>query len=202
MRAVTASAASNRISIPGWSCGPSRNDGDRTQGNLLISLALSACKSEVKSKPPRRKPPRRNGFRQKSEFVDIKGEDGDQVEPPPPEVVEPDPELSPEEAEQARKDYLLTRFWISARGFWGSNGDRLAWLFTIGLVDPDRRQCRLSIRHQCLESRDLRRHREARFAPPSSISPRCSSRSRSAACCSAWRRCSRAWASSAAGAPG
>ena len=28
---------------------------------------------------------------------------------------------------------------------------------------PDRRQCRLSIRHQCLESRDLRRHREARF---------------------------------------
>ena len=39
---------------------------------------------------------------------------GDHVEPPPPEVVEPDPEMTPEEAEQARKDYLLTRFWISA----------------------------------------------------------------------------------------
>ena len=100
---------------------------------------------------------------EKSEFVEVTAEGGDHVEPPPPEVVEPDPELSPEEAEQARKDYLLTRFWISARGYWGRNGDRLAWLFTIGLSAPDRRQCRLSIRHQCLESRDLRRHREARF---------------------------------------
>ena len=42
--------------------------------------------------------------------------------------------MSPEEAEQARKDYLLTRFWISARGYWGKSGDRLAWLFTIGLL--------------------------------------------------------------------
>ena len=30
-------------------------------------------------------------------------------------------------------------------------------------ADPDRRQCRLSIRHQRLEPGDLRRHREARF---------------------------------------
>ncbi|WP_431206464.1 ABC transporter ATP-binding protein/permease [Bradyrhizobium betae] len=67
-------------------------------------------------------------------MVEIKGEDGDEITPPPPELVEPDPELSPEEAEQARKNYLLTRFWISARGFWGRNGDRLAWPFSIGLV--------------------------------------------------------------------
>src|SRR5947207_15899994 len=67
-------------------------------------------------------------------IVEIKGENGDEVAPPPPEVIEPDPELTPEEAEQARKDYLLTRFWISARGYWGRNGDRLAWLFTIGLL--------------------------------------------------------------------
>jgi vitamin B12/bleomycin/antimicrobial peptide transport system ATP-binding/permease protein len=71
---------------------------------------------------------------QKSEFAEVTAEGGDHVEPPPPEVVEPDPELSPEEAEQARKDYLLTRFWISARGYWGRNGDRLAWLFSIGLL--------------------------------------------------------------------
>ena len=71
---------------------------------------------------------------EKSEFVEVTAEGGDHVEPPPPEVVEPDPELSPEEAEQVRKDYLLTRFWISARGYWGKNGDRLAWLFTIGLL--------------------------------------------------------------------
>ncbi|TYL92269.1 ABC transporter ATP-binding protein/permease [Bradyrhizobium rifense] len=69
----------------------------------------------------------------KPPIVDIKGEDGDEIAPPPPEVVEPDPELSPEEAEQARKDYLLTRFWISARGFWARKGDRLAWPFSIGL---------------------------------------------------------------------
>src|SRR3954464_12011137 len=62
---------------------------------------------------------------EKSEFVEVAAEGGDHVEPPPPEIVEPDPELSPEEAEQARKDYLLTRFWISARGYWGRNGNRL-----------------------------------------------------------------------------
>lgn len=71
---------------------------------------------------------------EKAELAEVVAETGDHVEPPPPEVVEPDPEMSPEEAEQARKDYLLTRFWISARGYWGSKGDRLAWLFTIGLL--------------------------------------------------------------------
>ncbi|RTM10195.1 MAG: ABC transporter ATP-binding protein/permease, partial [Bradyrhizobiaceae bacterium] len=70
----------------------------------------------------------------KPPIVGIKGESGDEVEPPPPELLEPDPELTPEEAEQARKDYLLTRFWISARGFWGRSGDRLAWPFSLGLV--------------------------------------------------------------------
>ncbi|MDU2925310.1 ABC transporter ATP-binding protein/permease [Bradyrhizobium sp.] len=67
-------------------------------------------------------------------IIEIAAENGAQVEPPPPEVVEPDPELSPEEAEQVRKRYLLTRFWISARGYWGAAGDRLAWPFTIGLL--------------------------------------------------------------------
>ncbi|MBR1191406.1 ABC transporter ATP-binding protein/permease [Bradyrhizobium sp. AUGA SZCCT0160] len=71
---------------------------------------------------------------EKAEIIDVVAEDGDRVDPPPPEVVEPDPELSPEEAEQARKDYLLTRFWISARGYWGKSGDRLAWVFSIGLL--------------------------------------------------------------------
>jgi putative ATP-binding cassette transporter len=70
----------------------------------------------------------------KAEIVEVVAEDGDQVEPPPPEMVEPDPELSSEEAEQIRKEYLLTRFWISARGYWGRNGDKLAWLFSIGLL--------------------------------------------------------------------
>src|SRR5947208_14054453 len=70
----------------------------------------------------------------KSPIVEVTAEAGEQIEPPPPEVLEPDPDLSPEEAEQARKEYLLTRFWISARGFWGRNGDRLAWILSIGLL--------------------------------------------------------------------
>src|SRR5437764_10820187 len=70
----------------------------------------------------------------KSPIKEVVAEDGDHVEPPPPEVLELEPDMSPEEAEQARKDYLLTRFWISARGFWGKNGDRLAWILSIGLL--------------------------------------------------------------------
>lgn len=53
---------------------------------------------------------------------------------PPPEAAEPGPALSPEEAERARKKYLLRRFWISGRGYWGLHGDRLAWPLTIGLL--------------------------------------------------------------------
>ncbi|MBB4570852.1 putative ATP-binding cassette transporter [Rhizobium leucaenae] len=52
----------------------------------------------------------------------------------PPNVVEPDPKMTPEEAEQARKRYLLRRFWISARGYWGRGGDGFAWPCSIGLL--------------------------------------------------------------------
>jgi hypothetical protein len=80
------------------------------------------------------RPPEKKSSAEKSELVDLNAENGDHVEPPPPEVVEPDPEMSSEQSEQARKDYLLTRYWISARGYWGKSGGRLAWLFTIGLL--------------------------------------------------------------------
>ena len=70
----------------------------------------------------------------KAPIVEVAAEGGAQIEPPPPEIVEPDPELTPEEAEQARKEYLLTRFWISARGYWGRRGDRFALPFSIGLL--------------------------------------------------------------------
>src|SRR5437762_2180711 len=104
------------------------------------------AKSTAKSKSPAKSPAEssaRSSAKQsasekqsaeKSEIVDVVTEDDDHFEPPPPEVVEPDPELSPEEAEQARKDYLLRRFWISARSYWGRGGDRLAWVFSIGLL--------------------------------------------------------------------
>lgn len=76
----------------------------------------------------------RKSRKEKAEIIEVIAEDGDQVEPPPPEIVEPDPKLSPEEAAQVRKEYLLTRFWISARGYWGRDGDKLAWVFSIGLL--------------------------------------------------------------------
>lgn len=71
---------------------------------------------------------------EKAEIVQVVTETGDEVEPPPPEVVEPDPELSPEEVEEARRQYLLTRFWISAGGYWGPKGDKLAGAFSIGML--------------------------------------------------------------------
>lgn len=102
------------------------------------SVKSSANKSAAKKSALSSKKPESDAeapdSQEKSEFVEVIAEDGDHVDPPPPEVVEPDAELTPEEAEQVRKDYLLTRFWISAHGYWGKKGDRLAWLFTIGLL--------------------------------------------------------------------
>jgi putative ATP-binding cassette transporter len=93
------------------------------------------AKPDVKPKASANKSPaQKPSSRKNPEIVEVVAEDGDHVEPPAPEVVEPDPEWTPEEAEQARKDYLLTRFWISARGFWGRGGNRLAWPFSIGLL--------------------------------------------------------------------
>jgi putative ATP-binding cassette transporter len=80
------------------------------------------------------KHPGKKSAAKKTPIVEVESETGGHVEPPPPEVIETDPEMSPEEVEEARRDYLLTRFWISARGYWGSNGGRLAWAFTIGLA--------------------------------------------------------------------
>ena len=100
------------------------------------SAPTSSSAGRAKAKPadPDVKDSAEQAKDDKSELVEVTAENGDHVEPPPPEDLEPDPELSSEEAEQARKEYLLTRFWISARGYWGKNGDRLAWLFTIGLL--------------------------------------------------------------------
>jgi putative ATP-binding cassette transporter len=96
-------------------------------------MATSAAKS---ASPAKKKPASaaEKSSGRKSDIVEIDDENGDVIEPPPPDVVEPDPELTPEEQEEARKSYLLTRFWISARGFWGRNGERLAWPFTVGLL--------------------------------------------------------------------
>lgn len=43
-------------------------------------------------------------------------------------------ELTPEQREEARKAFLLRRFWISARDYWSREGDRFAWPVCIGLL--------------------------------------------------------------------
>lgn len=90
---------------------------------------------KTRKKPREEKSREDDAAREEKAPIDaVVAENGDHVEPPPPEVVESDPELTEEEAEQVRKDYLLTRFWISARGYWGRHGDPLAWVFSIGLL--------------------------------------------------------------------
>lgn len=87
-----------------------------------------------RQKAPRDERPRHEDLREKKlssaeATPEVDGQPG-----PPPEAVEPDPQLTPEEAEQARRKYLLRRFWISGRGYWARRGDGLAWPLTIGLL--------------------------------------------------------------------
>src|SRR5215218_205358 len=81
------------------------------------------------SQQPRQEKPRQDKASTAEVSSDVEGQAA-----PPPEAVEPDPELTPEQAEQARKKYLLRRFWISARGYWSRRGDKLAWPLTVVLL--------------------------------------------------------------------
>lgn len=93
-----------------------------------MSGAKSKSKSIDSAKPRGAKKPRQG----KASTVEVASAADDQGAPP--DFIDPDPKLTPEEAEQARKRYLLTRFWISARKYWGRGGDRLAWPLSIGLL--------------------------------------------------------------------
>jgi vitamin B12/bleomycin/antimicrobial peptide transport system ATP-binding/permease protein len=102
---------------------------------MAKSAAKTASPAKKSASPTANKPATASKSSDKeADIVEIDNEIGEVIEPPPPEVIEPDPELTAEEQEEARKSYLLTRFWISARGFWSRNGDRLAWPFSIGLL--------------------------------------------------------------------
>ncbi|RVA44467.1 ABC transporter ATP-binding protein/permease, partial [Mesorhizobium sp. M7A.F.Ca.US.001.01.1.1] len=83
---------------------------------------------------PRDQRPRHEDLREKKPPTAEAAPEVDGQPGPPPEAVEPDPQLTPEEAEQARRKYLLRRFWISGRGYWARRGDGLAWPLTIGLL--------------------------------------------------------------------
>ncbi|NTF10865.1 ABC transporter ATP-binding protein/permease [Agrobacterium rubi] len=83
--------------------------------------------NEIEPKPA----PGANEFGEKAASPQDVHEDAEEL---PPEEGEPTAGLTPEEAQEARRKYLLKRFWISARGFWSRRGDKLAWLFTLGLL--------------------------------------------------------------------
>ncbi len=51
-----------------------------------------------------------------------------------PDAQKLDPTLTEKEVEEARRAFLLRRFWQSARGYWGAGGDRFAWIVCIGLL--------------------------------------------------------------------
>lgn len=101
--------------------------------------AKPASKTPAPSRPRQKKTGTLDKKRTKAvpdEDLIVEGEPeavGEDV-PPPPAAAEPDPKLTPEEAEQARKKYLFIRFWISARGYWSRRGDKLAWPLTLGLL--------------------------------------------------------------------
>ncbi len=64
----------------------------------------------------------------------LRDEAGSKSKPPPHGVVELDFELTLEDAKKASKGYLLERFRITARGFWGAAGNGLAWPLSIALL--------------------------------------------------------------------
>jgi vitamin B12/bleomycin/antimicrobial peptide transport system ATP-binding/permease protein len=65
-------------------------------------------------------------------------ESGEKLPDPPPEMGEdaeiPEDEDEQESLDQIRRRYLLGRFWLSAKGFWGRHGSAWAWPLSLGLL--------------------------------------------------------------------
>ncbi|WP_137931293.1 ABC transporter ATP-binding protein/permease [Mesorhizobium comanense] len=110
-------------SKPRGAAKPSRGKPRRQRAREQRSSDEAARETD-KPRKPRRK---------QTDIVEAAASDA-AIEAPPPENAEPDPELTAKEAEKARKKYLLRRFWISGRGYWGRHGDKLAWPLAVGLV--------------------------------------------------------------------
>ncbi|MFZ1216778.1 MAG: ATP-binding cassette domain-containing protein [Pseudolabrys sp.] len=91
-------------------------------------------KSGVARKSSKSRSPAKNVGDKSSEAQVADVAESAKIEPPPPGVDEPDETMSPEEVEKARRRYLLKRFWMSARGFWGNSGHRIAWFGSVGLL--------------------------------------------------------------------
>ena len=110
----------------------SNSSGTKASQAKTSNAKASNDGSKKRSENTRKEPSGKNSRAKSVEDAGADIAESAKVEPPP-EVAEPDATMSPEEIEQARKSYLLKRFWISARGFWGKRGDRIVWIASIGL---------------------------------------------------------------------
>ena len=110
----------------------SNSSGTKASQAKTSNAKASNDGSKKRSENTRKEPSGKNSRAKSVEDAGADIAESAKVEPPP-EVAEPEATMSPEEVEQARKSYLLKRFWISARGFWGKRGGRIAWVASIGL---------------------------------------------------------------------
>ena len=110
----------------------SNSSGTKASQAKTSNTKASNDGSKKRSENTRKEPSGKNSRAKSVEDAGADIAESAKVEPPP-EVAEPEATMSPEEVEQARKSYLLKRFWISARGFWGKRGDRIVWIASIGL---------------------------------------------------------------------
>ena len=104
----------------------------------MDELTKSKDKSEPKSEP---KSGSKTGLKTGSKTepkTEPVTESGEKLPTPPPEMVDPpekvDDEDEQESLDQLRRRYLLRRFWLSAKGFWGRSGTSWAWPLSFGLL--------------------------------------------------------------------
>src|SRR5215813_14985390 len=117
---------------PGSDVPESSSETKSSDTKTKSGAARKSRKASGRRSPSNGSPKNGNGRTSRSPPADIA--ESAKIEPPPDEVAQPDETMSPEEIERARKSYLLKRFWVAARGFWGKRGDRIAWVASVGLL--------------------------------------------------------------------
>src|SRR5215467_11599343 len=117
---------------PGSDVPESSSETKSSDTETKSGAARKSRKASGRRSPSNGSPKNGNGRTSRSPPADIA--ESAKIEPPPDEVAQSDETMSPEEIEKARKSYLLKRFWVSARGFWGESGERIAWIASVGLL--------------------------------------------------------------------
>src|SRR5262252_3524914 len=117
---------------PGSDVPESSSETKSSDTKTKSGAARKSRKASGRRSPSNGSPKNGNGRTSRSPPADIA--ESAKIEPPPDEVAQSDETMSPDEIERVRKRYLLKRFWVSARGFWGESGERIAWFAAVGLL--------------------------------------------------------------------